>query len=120
MVTMVRKRAVILLSGLNEWGRAFHALVYTKDLSAHGNEPRLFFDGPGTQWLDKLLGGGEGLRPIFDELQEDGLVEAACNSCSTACKTADAAKAPEVSLTAEGTHVAVGELARAGYDVIVV
>lgn len=121
MVTDSRKHAVILLSGTNELGRALHALVYTQDLKDHGSEARLFFDGAGTEWLARFLENEDGiLRPLFDRLQEEGLVDSACFTCSRLLNTADAAEALHIRLGVDGSHVGVGELTRDGYDVLVV
>lgn len=120
MVTQSRKHAVILLAGKNDFARALHALAYTLDLKDHGLEPRLFFDGAGTEWLETLLHEEDGLRPLFDRIQGEGLVDLACFTCSQAFKTADAAKALNVRLGEEGGHVSVGELALEGYEVLVV
>lgn len=88
---MERKVAIILQAGPGSHeglARAFHSLIYAKELSEHGAAVRLVFDGAGTQWPAYFRSGdtreAKGIGGLFDQLKADGLVYEVCDYCSGA------------------------------------
>ncbi len=62
-------------------GRAFHALLYTKELSDGGLQVKLVFDGGGTKWASEMSNQDNKLNPLFEEVKKLGLIENVCDYC---------------------------------------
>lgn len=119
------KVAIILHAGTGnheQQARAFHSLVYAKELQERGSEVRLVFDGAGTEWLarwndpqdehDKQLAG------FFQAVKQDGLVYSVCDFCSGAFQVRDKLVAAGEPLVAQYmNHPSVASLVDEGFQV---
>lgn len=86
------KIAIVLQAG-TEGGheglaRAFHAVLYARELKERGHEVRLVFDGAGTTWLATFhqapAGPERRVGDLFLQLRDGGLTYEVCDYCSGA------------------------------------
>jgi len=81
--------------------RAVHALLYTAELKTKGYEVSLLFDGAGTEWAMALLNPEHKLNPLYQKLQNAGVVQIVCDYCSNAFGVREKLQAEKIVLTAE-------------------
>ncbi|HXG35384.1 MAG TPA: DsrE family protein [Dehalococcoidia bacterium] len=124
---MEAKVAIVLQAGTdNDEGlaRAFHSMVYAKDLRERGAEVRLIFDGAGTQWPVQFhhphIEQAKELASLMEELRSQGVAYAICDYCSNAFGVRDDLKAHGEPLVAEYMdHPSIANLVADGYQILI-
>ncbi len=119
------KYAVILQAGKKSHegsARAVHAFLYAKELKEHGHEVLLIFDGAGTEWAEELSNPGSTskLKPAYDGLMEQGIVEIICDFCANAFKVKAPLVERERPLVGEYEgHPSIAKLVDEGYQLLI-
>ncbi len=119
------KYLVILQAGKEShegMARAVHALLYSKELKAHGHDVVLVFDGAGTQWIHEWTrpGSTDHLLMQYQALQKMGITEVICDFCASAFKVRDDLKKQGVPTTSEFEgHPSIAKWADQGYQVVI-
>ncbi len=122
---MDAKIAIVLQAGSDgheSLARAFHSLVYAKELKEHGADVRLIFDGAGTQWLARFHRPDsehiQGLALLFEQLKGQGVVYEVCDYCAGAFGVREDLKAKDEPLVAEYMdHPSIAGLVSDGYQI---
>jgi hypothetical protein len=122
----VPKIAIILQAGPGTHealARAFHAMVYSKELKERGHEVRLVFNGASTGWLAKRARPEDEsdvmMAGLLAELKEAGLAYSVCDFCSVSFGVHDELKEHGEPLVAEYMdYPSVADLVEQGYQVI--
>lgn len=125
-MSLVSKIAIVLQAGPGSHeglARAFHSLVYAKELSEQGTEVTVVFDGAATQWLQRFRNGGtaeeKGVGALFDELKGNGLVYEVCDYCAGAFGVKQDLKDLGEPLVAEYMdHPSIASLVADGYQIL--
>lgn len=102
--------------------RAFHALLYAKELREHGHRVLLLFDGAGTHWVEELTRpeGKNPLIPAYMELAKTGIVQVICDYCASSFKVKDQLEERDLPLVGEYEgHPSIAELVDDGYQLLV-
>jgi len=123
---MKGKIAIVLQAG-TEGGhealaRAFHAVLYARELFERGHEVRLVFDGAGTTWLASFhqaeAGPQRGIGDLFLRLRGEGLTYAVCDYCSGAFGVRETlAEKGEPLVSQYLDHPSIAELVEQGFQV---
>lgn len=114
--------AVLLTRGTDDVGAVVNALRYTVELTEHGHDAQLFFDGAATQWPGVLLGKhGHPGREQFVRARDRGLVGGACGFCADRYDAAEDCEAAGVTVLGSPDEHApdVGALATDGVSLVV-
>jgi len=119
------KIAIVLHAGSDGHeglARAFHSLVYAKELKEHGADVRLIFDGAGTQWLAQFHRSDsehvQGLGLLFEQLKSQGVVYEVCDYCAGAFGVKEDLQARDEPLVAEYMdHPSIAGLVSDGYQI---
>lgn len=121
-----REKYVIILQAGKEshegMARALHALLYARELKAHGHEAVLVFDGAGTQWAEEWTkpDSSHPLAPTYRKLREAGVTEIVCDYCAGAFQVKGKLAEREVALTGEFEgHPSVARWVDQGYRLLV-
>ncbi|MEX2159705.1 MAG: DsrE family protein [Dehalococcoidia bacterium] len=122
---MDAKIAIVLQAGSDGHeglARAFHSLVYAKELREHGADVRLIFDGAGTEWLAQFHRSDSeqvrGLGLLFEQLKGQGVVYEVCDYCAGAFGVKEDLKAQNEPLVAEYMdHPSIAGLVNDGYQI---
>lgn len=80
------KIAIICQADQQEGARAWHALLYAKELSERHHEVRLIFDGAGTTWVREWEKPGARHADTYQEVKKRGIITAICDFCAGAFK----------------------------------
>jgi|AntRauTorckE6833_2_1112554.scaffolds.fasta_scaffold40915_1 hypothetical protein len=64
-------------------GRALHALLFAQQAHEADSEVKLFFDGGGVEWAEKLPEHKE-LSELYQDLVEKDIIGGVCSFCSGA------------------------------------
>lgn len=83
----MEKIAIILNTepGTNDaLGKAFHALLYAKELKEGGHDVRLLFDAGGTKWVEEMADPENKLHLLFEEVKKLGVIDGVCDFCTDA------------------------------------
>ncbi len=124
---MDSKVAIILQAGRGTHeglARAFHSLIYAKELKEHGAEVRLVFDGAGTEWpsyfrTERTM-EAKGLGGLLDGLKADGLVYEICDYCSASFGVKEALEEQGEPLSAQYMdHPSIAALVAEDYRILV-
>ncbi len=123
----MRRIAVILQAGPGSHeshARAFHAMVYTKELVERGHATRLIFDGAATQWLAKWGAPNDEddrrMGAFFAALKSVGVAYAVCDFCAGAFQVRDTLAHLGEPLMAEYMdHPSIAGLVEEGYELLV-
>ncbi len=102
--------------------RALHAFLYAQELSEHGHEVVLIFDGAGTEWAAEFADpeSQSKLKGMYQHLKESGVVEIVCDYCATAFKVKDKLTEHQAPLFSEyAGHPSIAKWADQGYQLIV-
>ena len=119
------KYAIILQAGKEShegMARAVHALLYARELKAHGHAVVLFFDGAGTEGAEELTNPetNSKLRPAYEHLKEAGVVEVICDACAGAFGVkAKLAERNQPLLAEYEGHPSIAKWADAGYQLVI-
>ncbi len=62
-------------------GRAFHALLYTRELKDIGHDVRLIFDGGGTRWIEEFSKPDNKFAELYNSLKASGVIAGVCDFC---------------------------------------
>ncbi len=121
------KVAIIVLEGTElkeSVAKIRHAMIYSKEIKASGNEITLIFDGNGTKWLDIVsdeTSEYDFLNKLFKEIKEMGIVYRACGFCSIRKGVKESLSKKNIEFLSEyDGHPDVGKLINAGYQIIVI
>ncbi len=102
--------------------RAFHALLYAKELKKSGHDVLLLFDGAGTHWIEELTRpeGKSPLIPAYLELAKTGVVQVICDFCSNSFGVKEQLEERDLPLEGgyEG-HPSIAALVKDGYELII-
>lgn len=120
------KIAIVLQAGPGSHeglARAFHSLVYARELKERRIPVRVVFDGAATQWPYRWQNGAspeeEGLGALFDELKGDGLVYEVCDYCSGAFGVKEGLKGLGEPLVAQYMdHPSIADLVADGWQIV--
>lgn len=120
------KFAIILQAGAEgheQHARAFHSLLYAKELREKQYDVRLVFDGAGTEWIaqwsrpDEQEGQDKALAGLFQSMKQQGLTYAICDFCSGAFNVKDKLPDGEPLEAQYMDHPSVATLVEDGYQV---
>lgn len=120
------KIAIILQAGPGtheNLARAFHAMVYSKELKERGHQVSLVFDGASTEWLARWAHPENEsdvmMARLFGELKEAGLAYSVCDFCSVSFGVRDELQEHGEPLVAEYMdHPSVVDLVEEGFHLI--
>lgn len=90
---MSQKHAFIIYAGINEAGRAFHALTHAKQACQRGDTAALYFAAEGTVWPGMLADPAHPMHALFEEVLRAGVVKGACENCADAFGNTESAQA---------------------------
>ena len=119
------KYAIILQAGKESHegsARAVHAFLYAAELKERGHEVVLIFDGAGTEWAEELSNpdSASKLKPAYEQLKEQGIVEIVCDFCAAAFQVKEQLVERELPLVAEYEgHPSIAKWLDEGYQLIV-
>lgn len=116
------KIAIFLLSGTasSEMAKAFHALLYARQLKEAGEEVKLVFDGAGTGWIPELGKPENRLHSLFLRVKELGVIDGVCDFCAGIYSNKEAIQQQGLPLAGEADgHPDIVRLVREGYQVVV-
>lgn len=100
--------------------RAYHALLYCKDLLDKGLGAKLVFDGAGTEWVPELMKPEHKLHPLFKEIQAKGSIDAICDFCAGAFGVKDLARSSRIPFVSEFQgHPSISKYVLEGYQLLV-
>ncbi len=121
------KVAIIVLEGTElkeSVAKIRHAMIYSKEIKASGNEIMLIFDGNGTKWLDIISNETseyDFLNKLFKEITEMGIIHKACGFCSARKGVKESLQKKNILFLSEyDEHPDVGKLINEGYQIIVI
>lgn len=122
---MENKVAIVLHAGTESHeglARALHSLLYTKELSEHGVDVQLIFDGAGTEWIARFgapdTPQAERLAALFGVLKEQGVTYEVCDFCSGAFGVQEELRSHGEPLTGKYMdHPSIASLVTDGYQV---
>lgn len=84
---MQKKLLIVLLAdknGLENQGRALHALLYAKQAIDAGIQTKLIFDGGGSEWALEMATETGKYHDKYKELLEKGVILGVCQFCAKA------------------------------------
>jgi hypothetical protein len=98
-------------------GRVVNAMEFAKELSEHGDQVRIIFDGAGTRWIPELLDEEHDAHPLFEAVKEH--IDGACRFCSKAFGVFKEVKNSEIDLLDDyDQHPSLRGLIMDGYQVV--
>lgn len=117
----IRKFAILMNAGPEQFASASNGFGYAIDLDDAGHEVQLFLDGKATQWPAKFTADPD--RPFshkWNTIQSRGLLVGACGYCANAFDAAESCERANVELlSGTGEHApSVSELAAGGYELL--
>lgn len=114
------KIAIICHAGPQDGARAWHALLYAKELAEHGHAVRLIFDGAGATWARAYEKPETRHHDTWEALKKLGVVTAVCDFCATAFGVHDdTVKSGLPHLGEYNGHPSFAALVEQGFQVIV-
>lgn len=120
---MQTKIAIILQADTSShegMARAFHSLLYAKELKENNLKVKLIFDGAGTKWIEEFLKNDNPMNKIFLEVKDSVICEA-CDYCVDAFK-ANREKISESKITFGSEyqrHPSLLKLIKEDYQIII-
>ena len=105
---MTKKYAFIVYSGINETGKAFHAMTHAKQAFEQKNISELYFAAEGTAWPAELTKKEHPMNALFESLQTSEVIQGACENCAIAFGNEETAK-KEVGLI-KGAECSYGQI----------
>ncbi len=121
------KVAIIVLEGTElkeSVAKIRHAMIYSKEIKASGNEIIIIFDGNGTKWLDIISNETseyDFLNKLFKEITEMGIIYRACGFCSARKEVRESLSKKNIIFLSEYEgHPDAGKLINEGYQIIII
>ncbi|GIW44949.1 MAG: hypothetical protein KatS3mg077_2231 [Candidatus Binatia bacterium] len=102
--------------------RAYHALLYAKELQENSHTVVLVFDGAGTEWVEEWTrpGSADPLVPLYREVRAKGITNVVCDFCANAFQVKNSLKERGTQLVSEYSgHPSIAKWANQGYQIIV-
>lgn len=98
-------------------GRVVNAMESVKELSEAGNDVKLFFDGYGTAWPEKLASKDHLAHNLYESVRNN--ISGACLFCATAFNAKDGIQKCNLNLVDEyEQHISIADLVSDGYHII--
>lgn len=98
-------------------GRIVNALEFAKELTEHGDEAALIFDGAGTKWIGELADPDHDAHPLYEAVKSE--IVGACAYCSAAFGAKNAVEEEGVELLDEyDRHPSLRRWIDEGYQIV--
>lgn len=118
---METKYAIVTLTNPSDHARIYHAFLYLFDLKASGIQAELFLDGTAVRIVEELeKNPSDMIKPLYDRAVREELIQEACGFCANAFKVRDVMMKSKINLSPENEHIRVGDLAKRGYQILVI
>ena len=113
---------VVFIHAKEDEGAKFaHALMYANELKTAGHSVEVIFDGASVKTLAALMANPE--RPVYklyQTLSEQGVIQGACEFCSTIMEVQEQLQATGLSLLNEANgHPSIAEYVDKGFTPII-
>ncbi|WP_221568749.1 hypothetical protein [Alkalihalobacillus sp. TS-13] len=112
---MEKKYVIVIQSGVNDMGRAYHGLFYGIELYRAGYEVEIYFDGTGTQLIKEFAQPKHPFNSVYVEALEVGIIKGACGYCANYLKTKEEIESSEVNVLNEEKHFSLTDRLEKGY-----
>ncbi len=114
------KIAIICQAGPQDGARAWHALLYAKELVEHGHTVRLIFDGAGTTWARAYEKPETRHHDTWEAVKKLGIVTTVCDYRATAFRVRDeTVKAGLPHESGFEGHPSIANLVEQGFTLVV-
>lgn len=96
-----------------------HALLNALDLKERGHQAALVVEGKATALIPQLADPGNPMNGLYEQVKDQGLIDAVCRACSSKMKVLEAIQALGLPLADEMKgHPSMGRYLEQGYRVI--